>query len=47
MINENVSYALDVNTIPGLTLESLMPKQAKAAGIDFNQFLEILLRKSQ
>ncbi len=33
-------YALEVNTIPGLTPNSLMPKAAKAAGLDFNQFIE-------
>lgn len=40
-------FTLEINTIPGLTSESLLPKAALAAGIDFNQFLEILLRKSQ
>lgn len=40
-------YALEINTIPGLTSESLLPKAAKADGISFNDFLEILLKKAQ
>ncbi len=47
MVYKNVPYALDVNTIPGLTSESLLPKEAKAAGINFNEFLEILITKAQ
>ena len=31
----NSLFVLEVNTIPGLTLSSLLPKAAKAAGIDF------------
>lgn len=42
-----IPYALEINTIPGLTSESLMPKSAKAAGINFNEFLEILINKAQ
>ncbi|HUR37875.1 MAG TPA: D-alanine--D-alanine ligase, partial [Planctomycetota bacterium] len=30
-------YVLEVNTIPGLTERSLLPKAARAAGIDFPQ----------
>lgn len=37
------AYALEVNTIPGLTSESLLPKAAKAAGITFNNFIERLI----
>ena len=47
MIANNIPYAIDVNTIPGLTAGSLMPKQAKAAGISFNEFLEILLKSAK
>jgi D-alanine-D-alanine ligase len=31
------SYILEINTIPGFTSMSLLPKAAKAAGLDFNQ----------
>nr|MBI5455705.1 hypothetical protein [Candidatus Levybacteria bacterium] len=47
MVYEDVPYALDVNTIPGLTPGSLFPKQAKAAGISFNQLMEILIKSAK
>lgn len=33
-------YFLEINTIPGLTAESICPKEAKAAGISFGRFLD-------
>jgi D-alanine-D-alanine ligase len=39
-------YALEVNTIPGLTSGSLMPKMAEAAGMSFNEFVEKLLKSA-
>ncbi|HET8567549.1 MAG TPA: D-alanine--D-alanine ligase [Candidatus Limnocylindria bacterium] len=35
--------ALEVNTIPGMTANSLLPKAAKAAGIGFGELLEKLV----
>ena len=35
--SDNIPFVLEVNTIPGLTLTSLLPKAAKVAGIDFSQ----------
>lgn len=40
-------YVLEVNTIPGLTSESLMPKAANAAGMNFGEFLEVLLKNAE
>lgn len=40
-------YALEINTIPGLTSGSLLPKQAKAKGISFNRFVEILIKSAK
>lgn len=44
-------YVLEVNTIPGLTERSLLPKAAQAAGISFEQlclkFLDMALRKKK
>ncbi|MCQ2444120.1 MAG: D-alanine--D-alanine ligase [Mailhella sp.] len=37
-------YALEVNTLPGMTDASLVPKEAAAAGIPFAELLETLLR---
>ena len=34
---ENIPFVLEVNTIPGLTTTSLLPKAAKVVGIDFGQ----------
>ncbi|MFH1441256.1 MAG: D-alanine--D-alanine ligase [Candidatus Omnitrophota bacterium] len=40
----NFSVILEVNTIPGLTKNSLLPKAAKAAGIDFSHLCLKLIR---
>ncbi|TSC89724.1 MAG: D-alanine-D-alanine ligase [Parcubacteria group bacterium Gr01-1014_3] len=32
-------YVLEINTIPGMTATSLLPQQAKAAGINFSELL--------
>jgi D-alanine--D-alanine ligase len=39
----NVPYVLELNNIPGLTSHSLLPKAAKADGIDFSQLCVKLL----
>ncbi|MBI3984509.1 MAG: hypothetical protein HY344_01010 [Candidatus Levybacteria bacterium] len=46
MVYKDIPYAIDVNTIPGLTEGSLLPKEAKAVGLSFNEFLEILIKKA-
>jgi len=40
------SYCLEVNTLPGMTGTSLVPKMAKAAGISFGELLEKIIRMS-
>jgi D-alanine-D-alanine ligase len=40
---EEKLYLSEVNTIPGLTANSLFPKEARAAGIDFPQLVEEIL----
>ncbi len=37
-------YLLEVNTIPGMTKTSLLPDAARAAGIEFPQLCEMLVR---
>jgi len=45
MLNRrNIPFVLELNTIPGLTLTSLLPKAAKAEGIDFGQLCLRLLK---
>ena len=40
---EERPYCLEVNTVPGMTETSLLPKAAKAVGIDFNELVETIL----
>ncbi|MFA5155877.1 MAG: D-alanine--D-alanine ligase [Candidatus Omnitrophota bacterium] len=40
----NTPFVLEINTIPGLTATSLLPKAAKAAGIDFSHLCATLIR---
>jgi len=37
-------YALEVNTLPGLTNESLFPKSLNAVGSDISEFINHLLK---
>ncbi len=41
--NKTIPYILEVNTLPGLTSESLLPKAAKQAGIEFSELLDIII----
>ncbi len=43
MFREREFYCIEVNTIPGMTETSLLPKAAQAAGIDFKQLVEMIL----
>ena len=44
IVSEKIPYVLEVNTIPGLTSQSLFPKAAKAAGITFPEVLDKIIR---
>jgi D-alanine-D-alanine ligase len=37
IIKDNKPYLLEVNTLPGLSSASILPKQAKEAGIDLTE----------
>jgi len=37
-------YCLEVNTLPGMTAHSLVPKAAKPVGIDFPELVEKIAR---
>ncbi len=43
MLREDGFYCIEVNTIPGMTATSLLPKAAQAAGVDFPQLVEMIL----
>jgi D-alanine-D-alanine ligase len=40
---DNIPYVLELNTMPGMTKTSLVPKAAAAAGLSFNGLIEIIL----
>ena len=43
---DNKIYVLEVNTLPGMTSTSLVPKMAKAVGISFEQLVEKIITLS-
>lgn len=43
---QNNYYCLEINTLPGMTAMSLVPKAAKAAGISFNELCEKILKSA-
>lgn len=43
--NNNL-YCLEVNTLPGMTAASLLPKEANAAGIEYGDLCELIIHKS-
>jgi D-alanine-D-alanine ligase len=45
IVNGENIYALEINTIPGLTQESLFPKAAKSAGMNFDELICELIKK--
>ncbi|MBU4455228.1 D-alanine--D-alanine ligase [Patescibacteria group bacterium] len=40
ILKNNKFYFLEINTLPGLTEQSLCPKEARATGISFGEFLD-------
>lgn len=47
LIKDGEVYFLEVNTLPGLTSESLFPKSAQAVGLEFKQLIEHLIETSK
>lgn len=43
LTNDMIPYCLEVNTLPGMTSTSLVPKMAKAVGISFEELLEKII----
>ncbi|WP_336782497.1 D-alanine--D-alanine ligase [Paenibacillus illinoisensis] len=46
IIRDGMPYVLEVNTLPGLTRNSLLPKSAAAAGISFTELLDTIIELS-
>ncbi len=40
---ENIPYVLEINTIPGMTSHSLLPKAAEKVGISFNELVKEII----
>lgn len=46
ILRDGTLYALEVNTIPGMTAQSLLPQAASCAGVPFGQVVERLIRSA-
>ena len=43
IIKNDLIYVLEINTLPGMTPNSLLPKEARAAGISYPQLLDRII----
>ena len=41
--NDGDYYFLEMNTLPGMTVTSLLPKSANAFGLSFNELVERII----
>lgn len=39
-------YCFEINTLPGMTTHSLVPKMAKADGIEFNELVDMIIKSA-
>lgn len=46
LVKDGVPYVLEVNTLPGMTKNSLYPVSLKGAGIEISDFLDTIIEKS-
>lgn len=46
IIENNKPYVLEINTLPGMTKNSLLPKSAKAVNMDFKSLLDNIIKAS-
>ena len=47
IVRDGEPYFLEINTLPGLTSESLFPKAAAAVGLEFNELVKHLVETSR
>ncbi len=45
IIVQNKPYLIEVNTVPGLSEQSIVPQQVKAAGINLSAFFEMMIEE--
>ncbi|MBB6715256.1 D-alanine--D-alanine ligase [Clostridium gasigenes] len=46
IVSNGIPYVLEVNTLPGMTTSSIIPKSAKAKGIEFSELLDKIIEYS-
>jgi len=46
MIQDGIPYVMEVNTLPGMTKNSLLPKSAQGAGIPYHKLLDLIIEHS-
>ena len=46
LTKDNKAYCFEVNTLPGMTSHSLVPKMARAAGIDFPELVDMIIKSA-
>lgn len=46
IIKNNEAYVLEINIIPGMTSQSLLPKAAKVAGISYTELLDKIIQSA-
>lgn len=46
MMQDGIPYVMEVNTLPGMTKTSLLPKSAQGAGIPYHQLLDLIIEYS-
>lgn len=46
LIRDGIPYVMEVNTLPGMTKNSLLPKSASSAGITYTELLDTIIETS-
>ncbi len=46
LTKEGKPYCFEINTLPGMTTHSLVPKMAKAGGIEFNELVDMIIKSA-
>jgi len=46
IFKDGIPHLLEVNTIPGMTLQSIIPQQAEAAGISLSELITGVIDQS-
>ncbi|MBK1813979.1 D-alanine--D-alanine ligase [Clostridium sp. YIM B02505] len=46
IVSEGIPYILEVNTLPGMTKNSLFPKSAAGKNVDFSKLLDLIIETS-